>query len=43
LIFGDHDAVLAATFLAIEQNERLIEWIKPRAQPDAHLLHARPR
>jgi glyoxylase-like metal-dependent hydrolase (beta-lactamase superfamily II) len=28
LIFGDHDAVLVDTFTTIEQNERLIEWVK---------------
>ena len=32
LIFGDHDAVLADTFLTIEQNERLIEWVKARGR-----------
>jgi glyoxylase-like metal-dependent hydrolase (beta-lactamase superfamily II) len=28
LIYGDHDAVLVDTFLMIEENERLIEWIR---------------
>ena len=28
LIFGDHDAVLVDTFLTIEQNERLVDWVK---------------
>jgi glyoxylase-like metal-dependent hydrolase (beta-lactamase superfamily II) len=28
LIFGDHDAVLVDTFTTIEQNERLVEWVK---------------
>jgi glyoxylase-like metal-dependent hydrolase (beta-lactamase superfamily II) len=28
LIFRDHDAVLVDTFTTIEQNERLIEWVK---------------
>ena len=32
LIFGDRDAVLADTFLTIEQNERLIEWVKARGR-----------
>jgi hypothetical protein len=42
LIFGGHDAVLADTFLTIEQNQRLIEWVKgARARTDAHLPHVR--
>ena len=28
LIFGDHDAVLVDTFITIEQNERLVDWVK---------------
>jgi glyoxylase-like metal-dependent hydrolase (beta-lactamase superfamily II) len=28
LIYGDHDAVLVDTFLMIEENKRLIEWIR---------------
>jgi glyoxylase-like metal-dependent hydrolase (beta-lactamase superfamily II) len=28
LIFGDHDAVLVDTFTTVEQNDRLIEWIR---------------
>ena len=28
LIFGDHDAVLVDTFTTIEQNERLVDWVK---------------
>jgi glyoxylase-like metal-dependent hydrolase (beta-lactamase superfamily II) len=28
LIYGDHDAVLVDTFLMIEENERLTEWIR---------------
>jgi glyoxylase-like metal-dependent hydrolase (beta-lactamase superfamily II) len=27
LIFGDHDGVLVDTFITIEQNERLIDWV----------------
>lgn len=27
LIFGDHDGVLVDTFVTIEQNERLIDWV----------------
>jgi glyoxylase-like metal-dependent hydrolase (beta-lactamase superfamily II) len=30
LISGDHDAVLVDTFTTIEQNERLIEWVRAR-------------
>jgi len=37
LIFGDHDAVLADTFLTIEQNERLIEWVKARGRNLTHV------
>jgi glyoxylase-like metal-dependent hydrolase (beta-lactamase superfamily II) len=28
LIFGDHDGVLVDTFVTIEQNERLVDWVK---------------
>lgn len=28
LIFGDHDGVLVDTFITIEQNERLIDWVR---------------
>jgi glyoxylase-like metal-dependent hydrolase (beta-lactamase superfamily II) len=28
LIFGDHDAVLVDTFTTVEQNDRLIEWVR---------------
>ena len=28
LIFGDHDGVLVDTFITIEQNERLVDWVK---------------
>jgi glyoxylase-like metal-dependent hydrolase (beta-lactamase superfamily II) len=27
LIFGDHDGVLVDTFVTVEQNERLIDWV----------------
>ena len=36
-IYGEHDAVLADTFLIIEENERLIGWVKtpePRPEPE---------
>jgi glyoxylase-like metal-dependent hydrolase (beta-lactamase superfamily II) len=36
LIFGDRDAVLVDTFTTIEQNERLIEWVKGH---DRRLTH----
>jgi hypothetical protein len=28
LIYGDHDAVLVDSFVTIEQNERLVDWVK---------------
>src|SRR5260370_31452362 len=37
LIFGDHDAVLADTFTTIEQNERLIEWVKAHGRNLTHI------
>ena len=36
LIFGDHDAVLVDTFTTIEQNARLVEWVKAH---DRNLTH----
>jgi glyoxylase-like metal-dependent hydrolase (beta-lactamase superfamily II) len=32
LIYGDRDAVLVDTFLTIEENERLIDWINERGR-----------
>ena len=32
LIFGDHDGVLVDTFITIEQNERLIDWVTARGR-----------
>jgi len=43
LISGDHDAVLVDTFTTIEQNERLIDWVKVRGRDLTHLPDARPR
>ena len=37
LIFGDHDAVLVDTFTTIEQNERLIEWVKAHGRSLTHI------
>jgi len=37
LIFGDHDAVLVDTFTTIEQNERLIEWVKAHGRNLTHI------
>ena len=37
LIFGDHDAVLADTFTTIEQNERLIGWVKAHGRNLTHI------
>jgi glyoxylase-like metal-dependent hydrolase (beta-lactamase superfamily II) len=37
LIFGDHDAVLVDTFTTIEQNERLIEWVKAHGRRLTHI------
>jgi glyoxylase-like metal-dependent hydrolase (beta-lactamase superfamily II) len=36
LIFGEQDAVLVDTFTTIEQNERLIQWVRDH---DRHLTH----
>jgi len=37
LIFGDHDAVLVDTFTTIDQNERLIDWVKARGRDLTHI------
>lgn len=37
LIFGDHDGVLVDTFTTIEQNERLIEWVKAHGRNLTHI------
>jgi glyoxylase-like metal-dependent hydrolase (beta-lactamase superfamily II) len=37
LIFGDHDAVLVDTFTTIEQNERLVDWVKGRGRNLTHI------
>jgi glyoxylase-like metal-dependent hydrolase (beta-lactamase superfamily II) len=37
LIFGDHDAVLVDTFTTIEQNERLIEWVRAHGRQLTHI------
>ena len=37
LLFGDHDAVLADTFITIEQNERLIGWVKAQGRNLTHI------
>ena len=37
MIFGDHDAVLVDTFTTIEQNERLIEWVKAHERNLTHI------
>lgn len=37
LIFGDHDAVLVDTFATIEQNERLIGWVKAHRRNLTHI------
>lgn len=37
LIYGDHDAVLVDTFTTIEQNERLIDWVKARGRNLTHI------
>ena len=37
LILGDHDAVLVDTFTTIEQNARLIEWVKAHGRNLTHI------
>jgi len=37
LISGDHDAVLVDTFTTIEQNERLIGWVKAHGRTLTHI------
>jgi glyoxylase-like metal-dependent hydrolase (beta-lactamase superfamily II) len=37
LIFGDRDAVLVDTFTTVEQNERLIEWVKSHSRRLTHV------
>lgn len=37
LISGDHDAVLVDTFTTVEQNERLIDWVKARGRNLTHI------
>ncbi len=37
LIFGDHDAVLVDTFTTIEQNVRLIGWVKAHRRTLTHI------
>jgi glyoxylase-like metal-dependent hydrolase (beta-lactamase superfamily II) len=37
LIFGDHDGVLVDTFTTIEQNERLIGWVKAHGRNLTHI------
>ena len=38
LIYGDHDAVLVDTFLMIEENERLIDWIRSHRRNLTHVF-----
>jgi len=38
LIYGDHDAVLVDTFLTIEQNERLVDWVKGHGRRLTHIF-----
>jgi glyoxylase-like metal-dependent hydrolase (beta-lactamase superfamily II) len=37
LIFGDHDGVLVDTFTTIEQNERLIGWVRAHGRNLTHI------
>lgn len=38
LIYGDHDAVLVDTFTTVEQNDRLVEWIRGHGRRLTHLF-----
>lgn len=38
LIYGDRDAVLVDTFLTIEENEQLIDWLKARNRNLTHIF-----
>jgi glyoxylase-like metal-dependent hydrolase (beta-lactamase superfamily II) len=38
LIYGDHGAVLVDTFLTIEQNERLVDWVKGHGRRLTHIF-----
>ena len=38
LIYGEHDAVLVDTFLTIDENERLIDWIGARGRTLTHIF-----
>jgi glyoxylase-like metal-dependent hydrolase (beta-lactamase superfamily II) len=38
LIYGEHDAVLVDTFLTIDENERLIDWIKAHRRNLTHIF-----
>ncbi|MFJ2830005.1 MBL fold metallo-hydrolase [Streptomyces sp. NPDC087263] len=37
LIFGERDAVLVDTFLTIEQNQQLVDWVKSHERNLAHI------
>ena len=37
LIYGDRDAVLVDTFLTIEQNQQLVDWVKARERNLAYI------
>jgi glyoxylase-like metal-dependent hydrolase (beta-lactamase superfamily II) len=38
LIYGDHDAVLVDSFVTIEQNERLVDWVKAHGRNLTHVF-----
>jgi glyoxylase-like metal-dependent hydrolase (beta-lactamase superfamily II) len=38
LIYGDEDAVLVDTFLTIDENEHLIDWVKERGRNLTHVF-----
>src|SRR5260370_36573595 len=37
LIYGERDAVLVDTFLTIEQNQQLVDWVKARERNLAYI------
>jgi glyoxylase-like metal-dependent hydrolase (beta-lactamase superfamily II) len=41
LIYGERDAVLVDTFLTIEQNQQLVDWVKARERNLAYIYITR--
>ena len=38
MIYGDHDAALVDTFMTIEENKRLVEWMRSHGRNLTHIF-----